>query len=157
MCVSSRFPTACRSTRARKARSTAAPATNVCYRPESRRTVCVAGDKGLLIELWRKWQSKDKPLFRQHRGGREMRIVIGCLAALLYFSGMPAALAAHTPPSNLVRVCRSDQDPLKANCAAFLRGAVERLEIGAKAGTIAGPRHSDPRMCHVFSYSPNTI
>ena len=63
-----------------------------------------------------------------------MRIVIGCLAALLYFSGMPAALAAHTPPSNLVRVCKSDQEARKANCAAFLRGAVERLEIGAKTG-----------------------
>jgi Rap1a immunity proteins len=59
------------------------------------------------------------------------------LAALLCLVGVAPAEAAHFPPSAIVKVCRFDSDRDRANCDAFLRGSLERLEARAIPAKVA--------------------
>ena len=59
------------------------------------------------------------------------------LAALFCLFGLAPAEAAHFPPSAIVKVCSSESDHDRANCDAFLRGSLERLEARAVKGQSA--------------------
>jgi Rap1a immunity proteins len=59
------------------------------------------------------------------------------LAALFFLVGFAPAEAAHVPPSEIVKVCSFDSDHDRANCDAFLRGSLERLEARAIEGKVA--------------------
>lgn len=56
------------------------------------------------------------------------------LAGLLFLIWQSSAQAAHIPPSALVKVCRFDSDQGRADCDAFLRGSIERLQTRAVEG-----------------------
>lgn len=66
-----------------------------------------------------------------------MREKIFALAAIFCLLGLAPAWAAHFPPSAIVKVCGFDSDHDRANCDAFLRGSVERLQARAIEGKFA--------------------
>ncbi len=65
-----------------------------------------------------------------------MKAVIYSLMAFLCLFSIRPAFAAHVPPSAIITACASDEPAEKADCDAFLRGSLERLQVYALKGRI---------------------
>ena len=67
-----------------------------------------------------------------------MKTFLAALATLFcLFAAVQAASAAHIPPSAMIRACASKAPLDMANCDAFLRGSMERMETRVVRGQIA--------------------
>jgi len=69
---------------------------------------------------------------RQAAGVNKMIRTVFVLVGLLCLAS--AAQAEHFPPSAIVQVCSFNSDHDRANCDAFLRGSLERLQARAIEG-----------------------
>jgi hypothetical protein len=66
-----------------------------------------------------------------------MKYLLVWMFAFCWLAAVQPARAAHFPPRGMVKVCAA-KTPLEiANCDAFLRGSVERMEMRATPGKIA--------------------